>query len=165
MIITTKKQLIQAHMNKIATILGGWKEENQTTDQIIAKWKLLKAYELKAQLAALVLCNGRDSRAAIYSYDNIDRNIENATRKLEEYQARVLLLLQDWFNDSTKAREKIFINKDPRGYALKLILTHEEQAIDGIAMDWGHYGLLAAEPSMRKMQDESGRTIIRWYWN
>lgn len=88
--------------------------------------KKLRQLELKATRYTEKLCNG-----------GTRPDLSEAERKLEiiELQVKKILNIKD---DNT-----FFINRDPRGYALKL--SEEYSKDKKIYKDWGGYGILAPD--------------------
>jgi hypothetical protein len=87
--------------------------------------KKLRILENQAGAIALRLCNGPEYPGG---YDEVDKRCETIL-------AKVRAILGDG--------PAIFINRDPRGYALKIKDAHE-QKLD-IEQDWGGHGIIAPE--------------------
>ena len=100
---------------------------NAKVDNAIELCKKLRRYELKAERITTALCNGCDSVTE-----------EKHERELEKIEERVLKLL-----GMELCFLPFFINRDPRGYALKLSDTYV--ADKRIHKDWGGYGILAPD--------------------
>lgn len=60
----------------------------------------------------------------------------------EEEEARALRCIIRCFADPEKITRELWVNGDPRGYALKL---GNDMRGTGIETDWGGYGILAPE--------------------
>jgi len=89
--------------------------------------KKLRTIELKAERITLELCNGVPSARAVAA--------EAQLEKIHDKICQILGVTRRW--------QHLFINRDPRGYALKL---SEEFAQDKqIYKDWGGYGILAPD--------------------
>jgi hypothetical protein len=88
--------------------------------------KRLRYYERKAEVSTVALCNGCVESLQEYHEAALDR-IESKVKKL--------LGVDD--------DNRIFINRDPRGYALKM--TEEFTANKVCHRDWGGYGILAPD--------------------
>lgn len=99
---------------------------NATIQDAILLCKRLRVYERKAEVSTTALCNGCSESLQAYHESALDR-IEKKVKKL--------LGITD---DNT-----IFINCDPRGYALKM--TAEFTANKVSYRDWGGYGILAPD--------------------
>ena len=90
--------------------------------------KALRLLEGKASRNALLLCNGCDM-TTLHECENSLEALEARTRKL--------LGVGDDF--------PLFINRDPRGYALKILDEYVRDAQARIHTDWGGYGILAPD--------------------
>lgn len=90
--------------------------------------KRLRYYERKAEASTTALCNGCIESLQEYHETALER-IENKVKKL--------LGIDD---DAT-----IFVNRDPRGYALKFTAAFSSSL--SIYKDWGGYGILAPDLS------------------
>jgi len=98
-------------------------------DNAIELCKALRRYELKATRLTIAMCNGVDSATQTAHEAELDRIHDKVCQ---------LLGVERFCKD-------IFINRDPRGYALKL---NDEFARDKrIHKDWGGYGILAPDYS------------------
>lgn len=87
-------------------------------------WRRLRRLEAMAHRAAEQYCNGEIELAAM------DAMVEGVTRAVGNVLGQV--------------PRGFFVNRDPRGYALKL--DPDFMVIpEGMQKDWGGYGLLAAE--------------------
>ncbi len=96
-------------------------------DSAIALCKALRRFELKAERITTALCNGVDPVIQ-----------EKFEKELERIEAGVLKLL-----GLELCFLPFFINRDPRGYALKLSDTYV--ADKQIHKDWGGYGIIAPD--------------------
>jgi hypothetical protein len=116
----TQKQEIQerraAHHAALETIFPGHTG--------LGAWRKLRRLEARAHLAATSYCDG-DITA-----DRYEEEQEAVRRAVEKLAGGELTAL--------------YINGDPRGYALKLDLPGEAIPV-GMATDWGGYGILAPE--------------------
>lgn len=98
--------------------------------------KKLRRLEAEGQAIALRLCNGPE----------YPRGEEEVDRLTDAVLAKVDALLGNWtddVDDETPNRVHIFVNRDPRGYALKIrsgwMATHNV----ALERDWGGFGILA----------------------
>ena len=89
--------------------------------------KRLRFYEHKAEASTTALCNG--------CIDSLQDYHEKALERIESKVLK-LLGLQPCFLP-------LFINRDPRGYALKLSDSYVKDL--RIYKDWGGYGILAPD--------------------
>ena len=89
--------------------------------------KKLRTIELKAERITLELCNGVPSARAVAA--------EAQLEKMHDKVCQILGVARRW--------QHIFINRDPRGYALKLSGPFSEGK--PIYKDWGGYGILAPD--------------------
>lgn len=92
----------------------------------------LRRLEAAAARIALQLCNGPEFAGG---YEEVDR-------LTDAILAKVNALLG---NMSGKRHVHIFINRDPRGYALKIRDDWMKAHNAKLERDWGGYGLLAPE--------------------
>lgn len=105
---------------------------NATERDPVALYKRLRLLEGKAHAIALRLCNG----PAFEFEDQADRKIDGILDSVHQ-----LLAIQE--NDGTP---NVFVNRDPRGYALKI--SHAWCASNPglpIHRDWGGYGIVAPD--------------------
>lgn len=88
--------------------------------------KALRKLEAQAHAIALRLCNGPEFPGGD---DAVDRRCETILRKVNTILGNTDV--------------PIFLNRDPRGYALKI----REEAVKGMRIhrDWGGYGIIAPE--------------------
>ena len=119
----TKKmyEQIAKHGNDLLTIFP-----DATIQDPVLLCKRLRYYERKAEASTVALCNGYSESLQAYHEAALDR-IEKKVKKLLG------------INDDVT----IFINRDPRGYALKM--TEEFTANKVSYRDWGGYGILAPD--------------------
>ena len=123
--ISKKERMTQniiKHGNDLLAIFPATKVDNA-----IELCKKLRRYELKAERITTALCNGCDSETE-----------ERYELELERIEGKVLKLL-----GVESCFLPFFINRDPRGYALKLSDTYV--ADKQIHKDWGGYGILAPD--------------------
>ena len=100
---------------------------NATKTDPVALCKALRTLEMKATSLTTALCNGVPEATATASEALLDK-----------IHDKICLLL-----GVERKCSYVFINRDPRGYALKL---SEEFAKDKrIYKDWGGYGILAPD--------------------
>jgi len=102
---------------------------NATKQDPIELCKALRRYELKAERITTDLCNGVDSATQTAHEAELDKIHDKVCQ---------LLGVERHCKD-------IFINRDPRGYALKLSSEFSEDKL--IHKDWGCYGILAPDYS------------------
>ncbi len=128
--MTTKQEAaIRRHGEQLLAIFP-----NATERDSVKLCKKLRTLEKKAARIGLQLCNGPE-----LSY-------EDADEQTDRILARVNALLG---NDEVP----VFINRDPRGYALKIDdawlraqrADHRTAFKASIIQDWGGYGILAPE--------------------
>jgi hypothetical protein len=93
--------------------------------------KKLRRMEAKAQEIALRLCNGPE-------FPGGDDEVDALTGAILEKVNAIL-------GNSGPDAVPVFVNRDPRGYALKIddVWMHNKQA--RIYSDWGGYGIIAPE--------------------
>ena len=165
MLLNSKNQLIVDHMNAIANYFGGWKEENLTQEDILTKWDVLVQTETKARQDACVLCDG-SPRGKGYYTNNPNANCEIAENRLIHTENTTKNVLKMWFKDPNEdIRRKFFVNRDPRGYALKLELATNEGHQFGIYTDWGGYGILCPKIELKSWEDDNDQMISRYMFN
>lgn len=118
---TTK---VEKHMNAIASIFGGWANDNSKA-QLIKIWHQWLQDEQCLSNLCVRECN-TGNEYYIKAISSLEKNIR------ESYA--------NYFVDKEKFKKLFFVNRDPRGYALKLNTSDSaEHAIPGIRCDWGHY--------------------------
>ena len=89
--------------------------------------KKLRRIEVKANRYACDLCNG---------------TIQPTEKQQERTENTIMLRVQHLLGDSDIP---VFINLDPRGYALKIRDEWMREHNDPLYRDWGGYGILAPE--------------------
>ena len=99
---------------------------NATIPDAVLLCKRLRMYERKAEVSTTALCNGCSEELQKYH--------EAALERIESKVKKLLGVTED---------NQIFINRDPRGYALKM--TTEFTANKVSYRDWGGYGILAPD--------------------
>ena len=132
--MSTKKQRqaeqIKVHGENLLAIFP-----NATERDPIALCKKLRRLEAKAQAIALRLCNGPEYPGG---YDEVDA-----------LTGAILAKVNAILGNTGKNPVPVFINRDPRGYALKI--KSEYMAGAGwiaqwaLMRDWGGYGIIAPE--------------------
>ena len=132
--MSTKKQRqyeqIKAHGENLLAIFP-----NATERDPIALYKKLRRMEAKAQAIALRLCNGPEYPGG---YDEVDA-----------LTGAILEKVNAILGNSGPDAVPVFVNRDPRGYALKI--KSEYMAGAGwiaqwaLMRDWGGYGIIAPE--------------------
>lgn len=93
--------------------------------------KKLRRMEAKAQEIVLRLCNGPE-------FPGGDDEVDALT-------GAILAKVNAILGNSGPASVPVFVNRDPRGYALKIddVWMHNKQA--RLYSDWGGYGIIAPE--------------------
>lgn len=105
---------IESHGKQLLAIFPSAKERDP-----VALCKRLRRYETRANNAAVKYCNGEIESGAWEA-----ESVRTATA--------VNALLGD---------DRVWVNGDPRGYALKIDLADGEQ----LHRDWGGYGIIAPD--------------------
>ena len=111
---------IAKHGADLLTIFPG-----ATIQDPVLLCKRLRYYERKAEVSTTALCNGCGEELQAYHEAALER-IESKVKKL-----------------LGAGDNQIFVNRDPRGYALKM--TEEFMANKVSYRDWGGYGILAPD--------------------
>ena len=97
--------------------------------------KKLRRMEAKAQAIALRLCNGPEYPGG---YDEVDA-----------LTGAILEKVNAILGNTGKNPVPVFVNRDPRGYALKIssewTFAYCQQTGRRIYSDWGGYGIIAPE--------------------
>ena len=132
--MSTKKQRqyeqIKAHGENLLAIFP-----NATERDPIALCKKLRRMEAKAQEIALRLCNGPEFPGG---YDEVDA-----------LTGAILEKVNAILGNTGKNPVPVFVNRDPRGYALKIssewTFAYCQQTGRRIYSDWGGYGIIAPE--------------------
>lgn len=130
--MSTKKQRqyeqIKAHGENLLAIFP-----NATERDPIALCKKLRRLEAKAQAIALRLCNGPEYPGG---YDEVDA-----------LTGAILEKVNAILGNSGPDAVPIFVNRDPRGYALKIedSWVRDNYEKKPIHRDWGGYGILAPD--------------------
>ena len=88
--------------------------------------KRLRFYERKAESSTTALCNG--------CIESLQKYHEKALERIEGKVRKILGITAD---------DVMFINRDPRGYALKLSDSYVKDL--RIYKDWAGYGILAPD--------------------
>lgn len=97
----------------------------------------LRRLEAKAAAIALRLCNGPEFEGG---YDEVDRLTDSIL-----VQVTTLLGNHEPNDQLHEPIVPIFINRDPRGCALKIRETWMNEHNPKLEKDWGGYGLIAPE--------------------
>ena len=160
----TRLELVTNHMNAIAAFFGGWKDENINQQELANRVNILLKLEFDAHQASEVLCDG-EGRGKGYYKDNKNANCEIAENRILEIERKVTNYLRIWCADpENKIRERFFINRDPRGYALKIRITPEENKTFNIYTDWGGYGIIVPKIEHKVITDENKNPKIIWFF-
>lgn len=134
--MSTKKQRqydqIEAHGKNLLALFP-----NATERDPVALCKKLRRLESKASRITTDYCNGEFDAG---------ENGENLDVALDAIIIKVNAIL----GNTGKSPVPVFINRDPRGYALKIesdwMETYARKAGgDRITQDWGGYGIIAPE--------------------
>ncbi len=128
--MTTKQEsAIAKHGRKLLAIFPNAKEQDP-----VKLCKKLRRLEAKGAAIALRLCTGPE----FDSPEHVDELTESVLGEVD-------FLLDNDFVKCSPKRVPIFVNRDPRGYALKIDDTYIREHNLDIERDWGGYGLLAPE--------------------
>ncbi len=123
-------EAIEAHGKNLLAIFP-----NATERDPIALCKKLRRMEAKAQAIALRLCNGPEYPGG---YDEVDA-----------LTGAILEKVNAILGNTGKNPVPVFVNRDPRGYALKIssewMFAYCQQTGRRIYSDWGGYGIIAPE--------------------
>lgn len=125
------KAQVEARIKKHGEDLKEFFNLPKDTDPI-ALCKQLRRLEVKASRITTDVCNGEGP------YFN-DEVAEDAI--LEKILLATWRLLGGFKGES---KDMLFINRDPRGYALKI---QSESSPQGMFRDWGGYGIIAPDLS------------------
>ena len=101
--------------------------QNATERDPVTLCKQLRTLENRAHAIAIRLCNGPEYPGG---YDEVDAT----TDRIRDNVKRLL-----------GAGEEIKVNRDPRGYALKINDKYVAKNNLNITRDWGGYGILAPD--------------------
>lgn len=124
----TEKQLqaIQKHGEKLLRLFPLATERDP-----VALCRKLRRLESRGQAFALRLCNGPEYPGGYEEADKVGGKILDAADRLLHY---------------TESKVPLFLNRDPRGYALKICDNYMSKHTDcPIERDWGGYGIVAPE--------------------
>lgn len=122
-----KKQVMNEKILKHGRELIDFFNLDKSTDPIKLS-KRLFALESKASRIMLQYCNGA------IGADDVD-----------EREAKIEKRLFSIIPKESKNAERIFINRDPRGYTLKIKNYEDEQGLNFYFRDWGGYGIIAPD--------------------
>jgi hypothetical protein len=133
----TQLSAIERHGRQLLAIFP-----NATEQDPVKLCKALRRLEARGAALALRLCNGPEFPTE-----------DSADKISEAILSRVSHLLGNYvYNDKEKVRitrVPIFVNRDPRGYALKICDSWMQEHGNPLSQrDWGGYGILA--PEIRK---------------
>jgi hypothetical protein len=134
MMATSKREAMYArikqHGENLLAIYPGCPERDP-----VALCKRLRRIEAKAARLALAQCNGGAG------YIDDDEKLEAEYQKLADAANNILR--------SRECEPVVFINRDPRGYQLKIEAgsTDELKLLveSGLHRDWGGYGIIAPD--------------------
>ena len=121
------REQILRHGFQLKRIFFAEDAANGTGISPVALAKALHRIETKAHRIAEQYCNGDIQQ------DEMDKLVEGIERSLD----RLL--------DYTNKQVPVFVNLDPRGYALKIRDEYVKANGLDIYRDWGGYGILAPE--------------------
>ncbi|MEN6420376.1 MAG: hypothetical protein ABFD76_00390 [Smithella sp.] len=114
------------------------------TDDPIKICKKLKSLELKANRAATCLCNTNTlDRLELTRQEEQVGNVKQATEDEQDAFFNAILVKVNKILNFKAQNIPVFINHDPRGYALKIKSEYVKDL--QIYKDWGGYGILAPE--------------------
>lgn len=122
--MATKKQLIANNILTHAFRLNEYFGVTPEPGNVLTLSKALFRMETKVHKLAENYCNG-------------------VIPDMPEYDDKLKDLLIK--HGATKNVDKVFINQDPRGYALKINLDIENDSSEFYFRDWGGYGVLAPD--------------------
>jgi len=107
--------------------------------------KKLRRLENKAHEITTQLCNGFPE----LDHDSQEDHIAELEKKLCRIEGKVCYLLESYQRPRQYKNYAIFINHDPRGYALKVdseTIKYFEELGEGFPhKDWGGYGIIAPD--------------------
>lgn len=133
----TKKQAMYEQIEKHGEDLKRAFDLPSDTDAVKLCKSLLRL-ERKAHHAVTCLCNTNTLHLTEfnqYNDDTREAKIEEQALFFSKILSKVYKLLGD------EAEGKVFVNYDPRGYALKIRSEHSKDM--DIYKDWGGYGIIA----------------------
>lgn len=159
----SRLELVRNHLNAIAAFFGGWANEDMNNTYIINRYQLLLLYEIKLHTAAEVACDGDGRGLSCYTVDK-NKNVEKANAFIKQWSDYIIGHLATWCKNSDKVKERCFVNTDPRGYALKIRITHEEIKEFNLYTDWGGYGIIVPCVKSRFVTNEDGTKEEIWYF-
>jgi hypothetical protein len=139
--------------NKKQTMLNAINTHGENLNKIfntqfnnIELCKKLRRLETKASFASTCLCNTNTLNLMglnrFTGYDVPQATEEQQDLFFDKIRASIYKILGE------KSKDVVFINFDPRGYALKLktdFVKSEFQKGNNIYTDWGSYGILAPD--------------------
>lgn len=127
---------IFTHLNRIAKLFGGWKKD-MTINDYKTIWEQFQKFENAYEHYSLLKCSS-------------EKYHQYAEQKLDEMDNEIPETLCQWFVNPNLFKKYIYLNQDPRGYALKLDTSDNKSSknkpnelpIDGLYTDWGRYIIL-----------------------
>lgn len=124
-----QEEAIIAHGTNLLAIFPNAKEKDP-----LKLCKALRKLESQAHAIAVRLCNGPEFPGGD---DCVDRMTDTILDKAN--------LLLGNIRRPDNAKLPVFINRDPRGYALKIEDTWMQAHHPKLESDWGGYGIIAPE--------------------
>ena len=137
----TRKEITTARRARHNAALATLHASPATADGLKI-WRKLRKIETEAHDSATAQCNGAAFRNQPYRPDYLPDGSEGQDTPWEAYAATVRTRVAAAFGG--KLPQGFRLNQDARGYALK-IDPDKGPVPDGMEMDWGGNGLLAAE--------------------
>jgi hypothetical protein len=133
-------QRIEKHGNDLKTIF------NLESADPIKLSKQLHGLEVKANRAATCLCNTNTlGRLELTRYEEQRGDVKQATEEEQDAFFDGILNKVDKFLNFKSQGIPVFINHDPRGYALKIKSEYVSANQLDIYRDFGGYGILSPE--------------------
>lgn len=121
------------------------KKEKQREEILRHGFKLRRAFNLPPETAPVELCK-RVHRLEVEAHRLAERecNEDLPTEYVEKKEASILKRLDAILNFRAQGIP-VFLNGDPRGYALKIRDDYVREHDLDIHRDWGGYGIIAPE--------------------
>ena len=107
--------------------------------------KKLRPLELKANRAATCLCNTNTLDRLELTRQEERTSIKQATEEEQDAFFNAILDKVDKILNFKAQNIPVFINHDPRGYALKIKSEYVKDHNLQIYQDWGGFGIIAPE--------------------
>jgi hypothetical protein len=132
-------QRIEKHGNDLKAIF------NLESADPIKLSKQLHGLEVKANRAATCLCTNTLDRLELTRYEEQSGDVRQATEEEQDTFFDSILNKVDKILNFKKQNIPVFINHDPRGYALKIKSEYVQTNQVDIYRDFGGYGILSPE--------------------